>query len=83
MKLAMFDKIMAVGLILVVYGMSLNAEHRVSNKSLVNPQEVTVIEQGDNLKNKMIRTDYSQIRKEYQWDLDGAGEYEDVLKMWD
>jgi hypothetical protein len=83
MKLAMFDKIMAVGLILVVYGMSLNAEHRVSNKSLVNPQEVTVIEQGDNLKNKMIRTDYSQIRKEYQWDLDGAGEYEDALKMWD
>ncbi len=83
MKLAMFDKIMAVGLILVVYGMSLNAEHRVSNKSLVNPQEVTVIEQGDNLKNKMVRTDYSQIRKEYQWDLDGAGEYEDALKMWD
>ena len=83
MKLAMFDKIMAVGLILVVYGMSMNAEHRVSNKSLVNPQEVTVIEQGDNLKNKMIRTDYSQIRKEYQWDLDGAGEYEDALKMWD
>lgn len=83
MKLAMFDKIMAVGLILVVYGMSLNAEHRVSNKSLVNPQEVTVIEQGDNLKNKMIRTDYSQIRKEYQWDLDGAGEYEDALKIWD
>ena len=83
MKLAMFDKIMAVGLVLVVYGMSLNAEHRVSNKSLVNPQEVTVIEQGDNLKNKMIRTDYSQIRKEYQWDLDGAGEYEDALKMWD
>ena len=83
MKLAMFDKIMAVGLVLVVYGMSLNAEHRVSNKGLVNPQEVTVIEQGDNLKNKMIRTDYSQIRKEYQWDLDGAGEYEDALKMWD
>ena len=83
MKLAMFDKILAVGLTLVVYGMSLNAEHSVSNKGLVNPREVTVIDQGVHLKNKMMRTDYSQIRKEYQWDLDGAGEYDDALKMWD
>ena len=83
MKLAMFDKILAVGLTLVVYGMSLNAEHSVSNKGLVNPKEVTVIDQGVHLKNKMMRTDYSQIRKEYQWDLDGAGEYDDALKMWD
>ena len=83
MKLAMFDKILAVGLTLVVYGMSLNAEHSVSNKGLVNPREVTVIDQGDNLKNKMMRTDYSQIRKEYQWYFDGAGEYDDALKMWD
>ena len=83
MKLAMFDKVLAVGLSLVVYGMTLNAEHRVSNKGQVNPKEVTVIDQGDNLKNKMMRTDYSQIRKEYQWDLDGAGGYDDALKMWD
>ena len=83
MKLAMFDKILAVGLTLVVYGMSLNAEHSVSNKGLVNPREVTVIDQGVHLKNKMMRTDYSQIRKEYQWDLDGAGGYDDALKMWD
>ena len=83
MKLAMFDKILAVGLTLVVYGMSLNAKHSVSNKGLVNPREVTVIDQGVHLKNKMMRTDYSQIRKEYQWDLDGAGEYDDALKMWD
>ena len=76
MKLAMFDKIMAVGLVLVVYGMTLNAEHRVSNKGQVNPKEVTVVDQG-------MRTDYSQIRKEYQWDLDGAGGYDDALKMWD
>ena len=52
MKLAMFDKIMAVGLVLVVSGMTLNAEHRVSNKGQVNPKEVTVVDQGDNLKNK-------------------------------
>ena len=83
MKLAMFDKVWAVGLVLVVSGMTLNAQHRVSNKGLVNPKEVTVVDQGDNLKNKMMRTDYSQIRKEYQWDLDGAGGYDDALKMWD
>ena len=47
MKLAMFDKIMAVGLVLAVYGMTLNAEHRVSNKGLVNPKEVTVVDRGN------------------------------------
>ena len=73
MKLAMFDKFMAVGLVLVVSGMTLNAQHRVSNKGLVNPKEVTVVDQGDNLKNKMMRTDYSQIRKEYQWVPMGPG----------
>ena len=55
MKLAMFDKVLAVGLVLVVSGMTLNAQHRVSNKGLVNPKEVTVVDQGDNLKNKMMR----------------------------
>ena len=83
MKLAMFDKVLAVGLVLVVSGMTLNAQHRVSNKGLVNPKEVTVVDQGEKKKKKMMRTDYSQIRKEYQWDLDGAGGYDDALKMWD
>ena len=34
MKLAMFDKVLAVGLVLVVSGMTLNAQHRVSNKGI-------------------------------------------------
>ena len=57
MKLAMFDKVLAVGLVLVVSGMTLNAQHRVSNKGQVNPKEVTAVDRGVNLKNKMIRND--------------------------
>ena len=78
----MFDKVLAIGLVLAVYGISLKADHNVNKNALVgqmNQVEVTVSEQ----ENKQENIDYNQIRKDYQWDLDSDGDMGETFRMWD
>ena len=52
MKISMIDKVLAIGLVLAVYGIT-------------------------------ETVDYNQIREEYQWDLEGAGDLGESFRMWD
>jgi hypothetical protein len=82
MKISMFDKVLALGLVLAVYGISLKAGHNTNKEALLGQMdqvEVTVNEQTDKQKN----VDYNQVRKDYQWDLEGAGDFGESFRMWD
>ena len=82
MKMSMFDKVLALGLVLAVYGISLKAGHNTNKEALLGQMdqvEVTVNEQTDKQKN----VDYNQVRKDYQWDLEGAGDFGESFRMWD
>lgn len=82
MNITMFDKVMAIGLVLAVYGISLKADHSINKNALVGQMdqvEVKVSEQEDKQKN----VDYNQIRKDYQWDLDTNGDMGETFRMWD
>ena len=62
MKISMFDKVLALGLVLAVYGISLKAGHNTNKEALLGQMdqvEVTVNEQTDKQKN----VDYNQVRK--------------------
>lgn len=82
MKISMFDKVLAIGIVLAVYGISLKAGHSVNKNALVGQMdqvEVKVSEQESKQKN----VDYNQIRKDYQWDLDTNGDMGETFRMWD
>ena len=80
MKISMIDKVLAIGLVLAVYGITLKADHNVNRKVTIDQKDK--VEVKANKKKKQKETvDYYQIREEYQWDLEGAGERNPVLGM--
>lgn len=82
MKTSMFDKVLAIGIVLAIYGISLKAGHIINKESLLDKMdqvEKTVSKQ----EKQPERSNYSQIRKEYQWDLEGAGDLGETFRSWD
>lgn len=82
MKISMIDKVLATGIVLAVCGASLKAALSMDKKSVMEQKmqvEEAVIQKGD----KQKKIDYNQIRKDYQWDLEGAGDLGETFRSWD
>ena len=82
MNISKIDKVLAMGLVLAIYGISLKAGHNTNKEALMGQMdqvEQKVSEQAD----KKANVNYNQIRKDYQWDLEGAGDLGETFRTWD
>jgi hypothetical protein len=78
----MFDKVLAIGIVLTVCGVSLKAAISTENKTIASQKEKTektVIKESG----KQATIDYEQVRKDYQWDLEGASDLGETFRSWD
>ena len=82
MKISMFDKVLAISLVLTVFGVSLKAALNTNDKPVMNQKE-QVENKVTNKVEKQKKVDYNQIREDYQWDLEGAGDLEEGFHSWD
>lgn len=71
MKISMIDKVLAIGLVLAVYGITLKADHNVNRKVTIDQKDKVEVKASEQEKQKET-VDYNQIREEYKWDLEGA-----------
>ncbi|MBR3400083.1 MAG: hypothetical protein IKH08_09915 [Prevotella sp.] len=81
MKFSLFDKVLAISLVLAVSGISLKALSTES-KPAMNLQDQVKKKVTKRVKN-LKKVDYNQIREDYEWDLDGASDMEDSFQSWD
>ncbi len=82
MKISMIDKVLAIGLVLAVYGITLKADHNVNRKVTIDQKDKVEVKASEQEKQKET-VDYNQIREEYQWDLEGADDLGESFRMWD
>ena len=82
MKISMIDKVLAIGLVLAVYGITLKADHNVNRKVTIDQKDKVEVKASEQEKQKET-VDYNQIREEYKWDLEGAGDLGESFRMWD
>lgn len=82
MKISMIDKVLAIGLLLAVYGITLKADHNVNRKVTIDQKDKVEVKASEQEKQKET-VDYNQIREEYKWDLEGAGDLGESFRMWD
>lgn len=78
----MIDKVLAIGLVLAVYGITLKADHNVNRKVTIDQKDKVEVKASEQEKQKET-VDYNQIREEYQWDLEGADDLGESFRMWD
>ena len=82
MTISMIDKVLAIGLVLAVYGITLKADHNVNRKVTIDQKDKVEVKASEQEKQKET-VDYNQIREEYQWDLEGADDLGESFRMWD
>ena len=82
MKISMIDKVLAIGLVLAVYGITLKADHNVNRKVTIDQKDKVEVKASEQEKQKET-VDYNQIREEYKWDLEGARDLGESFRMWD
>lgn len=82
MKFSMFDKILAISLILAVSGVSLKAALSAENKPATSLQEQVEKKVTKRVENQK-KVDYNLICEDNQWDLEGADDFGETFRSWD